>query len=101
MSASKTSTENDATEKKIPSTKEVVPDVRKKALQGCRVVFSGLFPSEGASEERNRAMALVQSFGAIVQPEILTKDDNPEVYTTHVVAAKEGTAKVTKARKTR
>lgn len=97
----KSSSKAEAVQLVVPSTKEIVPAVRKKALEGCRIVFSGLFPNEGASEERNRAHALVESFGATVQPDVIGMDEDADDFTTHVIAAKQGTIKVVKGRKSR
>ena len=82
----------------IPDLKHIVPYVRKKVLRGCNLVFSGLFPQDLRSEEKERTIALARSFGANVSEELVSKDIGPDCPTTHLIAVKDGTAKVTKAR---
>lgn len=85
---------------KEPDLKNIVPYVRKKVLQGCNLVFTGLFPHDVQSGEKSKAWALARSFGAEVTEELVTKEADPENHTTHLIAAKDGTVKVTTARKT-
>ena len=85
---------------KEPDLKNIVPYVRKKALKGCNLVFTGLFPHDVQSDEKSKAYALARSFGAEVTEELVTQEEDPVNYTTHLIAAKDGTVKVTTARKT-
>ncbi|XP_055352167.1 RNA polymerase II subunit A C-terminal domain phosphatase-like [Paramacrobiotus metropolitanus] len=96
--ASSETASGDTSNRRLPKTKEVIPVLRKKVLQGCRLVFSGFFPSDTPSPERDKAEALVRSFGAVPQPSLLDKAAEPQNYTTHLIAAKDGTEKVHKAR---
>ncbi|XP_055348337.1 RNA polymerase II subunit A C-terminal domain phosphatase-like isoform X2 [Paramacrobiotus metropolitanus] len=84
--------------KRLPKTKEVIPALREKVLQGCRLVFSGFFPSDTPSPDRDKAEDLVRSFGAVMQSGLLDRAMEPKNYTTHLVAARDGTEKVHKAR---
>ena len=69
-----------------PDLKTVIPYVKRKALSGLTIVFSGVIPTH-ISVERSKPFLLARSLGASVRSCV---DSN----TTHLVAARVGTAKV-------
>lgn len=75
----------------LPDLKIVIPEVKRKVLAGCHLVFSGLVPSH-VPLQRSRAYAVAQSLGATVSAEVTAE-------TTHLVAARAGTAKVNSSRR--
>lgn len=75
----------------IPDLKVVIPNVKKKVLKGCHLVFSGLVPSH-VPLQQSRAYTVAVSLGAVVSPDI-----SPGC--THLVAARPGTAKVNSSRR--
>nr|XP_037286516.1 RNA polymerase II subunit A C-terminal domain phosphatase-like [Rhipicephalus microplus] len=77
---------------RIPDLKHVVPYVRRKVLKGVHIVFSGVVPMNQPAE-KSRAWQVAKSLGATVSQDLC-----PGV--THLVAARLGTAKVNKARRT-
>lgn len=80
---------------KTPDLKTVIPYVKRKVLQGCHLVFSGVIPTH-VSLEKSRPFMLARSLGAVVSERIIVDDDDRK--TTHLVAARLGTAKVNEAR---
>ena len=76
---------------KVPDLKTVVPYVKRKVLQGVNIVFSGIVPTQ-IPLERSKPFLLAKSLGASVSSSISIK-------TTHLVAAKIGTAKINDAKK--
>lgn len=76
----------------IPDLKHIVPYVRRKVLKGAHLVFSGVVPTNQPAE-KSRAWQVAKALGATV-----SRDLCPGV--THLVAARLGTAKVNKARRT-
>ena len=85
-----------------PSLKNLIPYIKKKALKGCNVVFSGVIPTNMPAE-KSRAYIVAKSLGANIHTEFKSKhnESNPEEYTTHLVAARPGTSKVRTAVKYR
>ncbi|CAN8023411.1 unnamed protein product, partial [Ixodes persulcatus] len=90
---------------RIPDLKHVVPYVRRKVLKGSHLVFSGVVPTNQAGApsapfsrtlepEKSRAWQTARALGARVSSDLC-----PGV--THLVAARPGTAKVNRARRTR
>ena len=65
---------------KIPDLKTVIPYVKKKVLQGCNIVFSGVIPTH-ITLVNSKAYKIAKSLGAKVHEKI-TKE------TTHLVAAR-------------
>ncbi|CAG9765868.1 unnamed protein product [Ceutorhynchus assimilis] len=76
---------------KIPDLKRVIPFVKRKVLNGCKLVFSGLVPTHYKLEQ-SKAFQVAKSLGAEVQADL---DDE----TTHLVAVRPGTAKVNAGRR--
>ena len=72
--------EKDEKSEEIPDLKTVIPYVKKKVLQGCSVVFSGVVPTH-ITLEKSKAYKIARSLGAKV-----TKEFSKE--TTHLVAAR-------------
>ncbi len=76
--------------------KTVIPYVKRKVLQGTNIVFSGVVPTH-ISLEKSKAFLVAKSLGAKVQDNII--EGATGECTTHLVAARTGTAKVNQARK--
>lgn len=66
--------------------KKVIPAVRQQVLAGTKLVFSGMVPTH-MTLEQSKAFCIAQSLGAEVTQDF-TKD------TTHLIAVRAGTAKV-------
>lgn len=69
-----------------PDLKTVIPYVKRKVLAGVVLVFSGVIPTQVAVE-RSKPFLLARSLGAVVRSSV-------DHETTHLVAARLGTAKV-------
>ncbi|XP_071824060.1 RNA polymerase II subunit A C-terminal domain phosphatase-like [Apostichopus japonicus] len=84
----------------VPDVKVIVPSLRKKALVGVTITFSGVFP-RNLPPERYRLWNVAISLGASVSREFVakSKSEDSSTWTTHVIAAKAGTSKVHMARK--
>jgi RNA polymerase II subunit A-like phosphatase len=76
---------------KIPDLKDVIPSVKRVSLKGTSIVFSGVIPTN-IPVERSKPYLVARSLGAEVTERITRK-------TTHLVAARTGTAKVNEAKK--
>jgi len=76
---------------KSPDLKTVIPYVKRKVLQGVNIVFSGVVPTQ-VPLERSKPFLLAKSMGATVGSGVTNK-------TTHLVAARLGTAKINDAKK--
>ena len=76
---------------KIPDLKEVIPSVKRLSLKGTSIVFSGVTPTN-IPMVRSKPYLVARSLGAEVTDKITRK-------TTHLVAARTGTAKVNEAKK--
>ncbi|XP_045192991.2 RNA polymerase II subunit A C-terminal domain phosphatase-like [Mercenaria mercenaria] len=78
-----------------PSLKNLIPYIKKKALKGCNILFSGVIPTNMAAE-KSRAYIVAKALGANVHTEFKTKynEKDPKEYTTHLVASRPGTSKV-------
>jgi len=74
-----------------PDLKTVIPYVKRKTLTGVHMVFSGVVPTQ-VPMERSKPFLLARSLGATVSSKV-------DIHTTHLVAARLGTAKVNDARK--
>uniref|UniRef100_A0A1I7T199 RNA polymerase II subunit A C-terminal domain phosphatase n=1 Tax=Caenorhabditis tropicalis TaxID=1561998 RepID=A0A1I7T199_9PELO len=69
--------------------KDVIKEERKKVLDGCVIVFSGIVPT-GEKLERTDIYRLCDQFGAKILPEVTDE-------VTHVVGARYGTQKIHQA----
>ena len=76
---------------KIPDLKEIIPSVKRQSLKGTSIVFSGVIPTH-IQLERSKPFLVARSLGAEVTNKITRQ-------TTHLVAARTGTAKVNEAKK--
>lgn len=85
-----------AGKKAIPDLKVVVPEMRRKVLKGCNIVFSSVIPTN-LLPETSHFWTLAESLGAQVSVDLLL--DTSKNRTTHVVASKLGTAKVNTAKR--
>lgn len=82
---------------RLPDLKDVIPQVRNTTLAGCNIVFSGVIPTN-APLERSREYIVARQLGATVGRSVIV-DGSPLENTTHVVAARMGSAKVNAALK--
>ena len=75
----------------VPDVKTVMPTMKKKVLDGVHIVFSGVLPLH--TDVQNADISVwARSFGANIDLEIKKR-------TTHLIAARQGTAKVKQALK--
>lgn len=72
--------------KTVPDMKIVLPYVRRKVLENVTIVFSGVIPTN-IPVEKSKPYLVAKSLGAIIT-------DRVTETTTHIVAARLGTAKV-------
>ena len=83
----------------LPSLKKIIPYVRRKVLKGCNILFSGVFPTN-MPPEKNKAFITAKALGANIHTDLVMPGaPNDSNTTTHVVAARLGTAKVNLAKK--
>ena len=75
----------------VPDIKKLMPPMKQRVLRGVTIVYSGVLPL-GTDVMRADMTRWANSFGAQVVEKLTEK-------TTHVIAARAGTAKVNKARK--
>ncbi len=78
--------------KAVPDMKIVLPYVRRKVLEEVHVVFSGVVPTN-TSLEKSKPYLVAKSLGAVIMSRVSEK-------TTHIIAARLGTAKVNYLKKT-
>ncbi|XP_037084771.1 RNA polymerase II subunit A C-terminal domain phosphatase-like [Pollicipes pollicipes] len=78
-----------------PDLRLLIPYVRKKVLKGVRLVFSGVVPNN-VELSTSRPYQVAVNLGAVVQEKLVRKGPRDEL-TTHLVAARLGTAKVNEA----
>lgn len=81
---------------RLPSTRQLLPELRSRTLHGVRVVFSGVIPTDCPRPEQHEAWRTAVALGAVVQPDLSANAAHP---TTHLVAAKYGTHKVHSAQR--
>ncbi|CAD5111832.1 DgyrCDS1100 [Dimorphilus gyrociliatus] len=79
----------------IPLTKNIVQSIRAETLRGTRICFSGVF-SRCVKPGLSYAYQSAVSLGSVVHNDIILHGDEP---TTHLVASKLGTKKVSDAMK--
>nr|CAH0099104.1 unnamed protein product [Daphnia galeata] len=77
--------------KAVPDMKIVLPYVRRKVLEEVHVVFSGVVPTN-TPLEKSKPYLVAKSLGAIIM-------DRVSENTTHIIAARLGTAKLIEAKK--
>ncbi|XP_077983386.1 RNA polymerase II subunit A C-terminal domain phosphatase-like [Glandiceps talaboti] len=91
--------QKDSDQVDLPDLKVIVDTMKKKVLRGTNILFSGVFPTN-MPPEKSRAWKVAQALGANVQTTFVARSKDKKNIanaTTHVVAAKAGTAKVTQA----
>ena len=76
---------------KVPDLKQIIPSVKRKALRGTTLVFSGVVPNH-VKLEASKPFLVARSLGARVS-------DKVDETTSHLVAARVGTVKVNEAKK--
>ncbi|KAI7853872.1 hypothetical protein BDC45DRAFT_510322 [Circinella umbellata] len=75
-----------------PDVKDLIPQMKKRVLDDIHIVFSGLIPQQQTLSD-SMYWRLAESFGAVCLPDLTGN-------VTHVIAAKAGTDKVNRARRT-
>lgn len=86
-----------------PDMKNILPYVKRKVLKGTNLLFSGVFPMN-VPLEKSQAYHVAKMLGANVHTDFVAREkdgSNKSEYTTHVVAARQGTIKVKLAQKHR
>nr|XP_054590637.1 RNA polymerase II subunit A C-terminal domain phosphatase isoform X2 [Nothobranchius furzeri] len=79
----------------MPDIRKIVPELKGKTLEGTRVVFSGLYPTNYPME-RTREYYHAKALGAKICKHLVLNAEDPS-RTTHLVAARAGTEKVRQA----
>lgn len=79
----------------VPDLKKIIPNLRKEILKSVNIVFTGVIPTN-IVPEKSKMWLLAKALGANVSREIIF-EGSPLEKTTHLIAAKIGTAKVQKA----
>ncbi|ODM90724.1 RNA polymerase II subunit A C-terminal domain phosphatase [Orchesella cincta] len=87
----------------VPDVKIAIPYVRKKVMKNISIVFSGVVPTH-VPLKSSKAYQIAINLGAQVSDKIIPQNKpgssaSMETPTTHVVAARMGTAKVNEARR--
>ena len=82
----------------VPDMKSIIPYVKKKVLKGTNILFSGVIPVSQPTEN-SRVYHDAKSLGANVHSELITSSSDGKEPTTHLIAARLGTAKVNAALK--
>lgn len=88
---------SEITEGTKPDLKNIIPYVKRKVLKGTNIVFSGVIPTNMVAE-KSRAYIVAKALGANIQTTFIPKTEGQDA-TTHMVAARLGTAKVRLAQK--
>jgi RNA polymerase II subunit A-like phosphatase len=87
--------------REVPDLKNIIPYVKRKVLRGANIVFSCVFP-RNIPLEKSKEYQIAKSLGADIQNNIIPPScKNDPAATTHLVAAKLGTAKVNQAMKSK
>ncbi|XP_069776926.1 RNA polymerase II subunit A C-terminal domain phosphatase isoform X2 [Narcine bancroftii] len=82
-------------ERQVPDLRKIVPELKNKALEGTRIIFSGLYPTNYPME-KTREWYHATALGAKVSKTLSLNPKDPN-RTTHLVAARPGTEKVRQA----
>ena len=78
-----------------PDLKVIIPRFRKSVLEGARLVFTGVIPTN-MPLERSREWNTARAFGAVVQPQLISGRGKAEITseaTTHLIVGRPGTNK--------
>lgn len=73
----------------MPDIRKIVPELKCKTLEGTRIVFSGLYPTNYPME-RTREFYHAKALGAKIGKGLLLSSKDPN-RTTHLIAARAGT----------
>ncbi|XP_067363952.1 RNA polymerase II subunit A C-terminal domain phosphatase isoform X2 [Channa argus] len=76
----------------MPDIRKIVPELKRKTLEGMTVVFSGLYPTNYPME-RTREYYHAKALGAKIGKSLVLSSQDPG-RTTHLIAARAGTEKV-------
>ena len=79
-----------------PDLKEIIPKLRNSVLQDCRVLFTGVIPTN-VPPERCPEWNTARAFGATVHTTLVGNCD--KMPTTHLIVGKVGTSKLHEARR--
>ena len=85
----------------IPDLKKIIPELRQSILKGCRILFTGIIPTN-TPPRKNAEWRTARAFGATIHTELIpgldsTSEDEALRATTHVIAGKPGTTKMHEA----
>ena len=78
-----------------PDLKEIIPRLRNSVLKDCRILFTGVIPTN-APPERCPEWNTARAFGATIHAGLVGNSDQP---TTHLIVGKVGTSKLHEARR--
>lgn len=87
----------------VPDLKQIIPKLRHSILKDCRILFTGVIPTN-MPVKKNPAWNTARAFGAAIHETLvpgLDSSSEGEVAgaTTHVISGKPGTSKLIKAEK--
>ena len=81
-----------------PDLKEIIPRLRNSVLQDCRILFTGVIPTN-ALPERCPEWNTARAFGATIHTTLVGNCDSTRQPTTHLIVGKTGTSKLHEARR--
>ncbi|XP_018411820.1 PREDICTED: RNA polymerase II subunit A C-terminal domain phosphatase [Nanorana parkeri] len=79
----------------VPDIRKIVPELKSKILENTVIAFSGLHPTNIAIE-RTREYYHARALGSRISRQLVLNEDEPN-RVTHLIAARAGTEKVSKA----
>jgi RNA polymerase II subunit A-like phosphatase len=87
----------------IPDLKHIIPELRHSILSDCRVLFTGVIPTN-IPVRKNPEWNTARAFGATIHTQLVpglnsSNPDDVKSATTHVIAGKPGTSKLQEARR--
>jgi len=85
----------------IPDLKKIIPNLRHSILKGCRILFTGIIPTN-MPPRKNAEWRTARAFGATIHTELIhgldsTNEEEASRATSHVIAGKPGTSKLHEA----
>ena len=81
-----------------PDLKEIIPRLRNSVLQDCRILFTGVIPTN-ALPERCPEWNTARAFGATIHTTLVGNCDSTHQPTTHLIVGKIGTSKLHEAKR--
>ena len=81
-----------------PDLKEIIPRLRNSVLQDCRILFTGVIPTN-VPPERCPEWNTARAFGATIHTTLVGNCDKMYKPTTHLIVGKVGTSKLHEARR--